>query len=236
MEKPKQDFSMALIDGDIIGYRCSVSAQDEPSEVCKQRIDDLMSYCLDQTVGFALEGNYKVYLTGKDNFRYDIAKSFPYKGHRKDKERPEHLTEAREYLVKEWGASVVDGAEADDALATDLVNYGDEAVIVSIDKDFSTVPGWKYWFVKNEWQYDTEWTALKFFYTQVLTGDSVDNIKGLFRVGPVKAGKILEGASTEEELFEKCLAAYDGDLERVVENARLLHLRRFSGEMWEPPK
>ena len=86
-----------------------------------------------------------------------------------------------------------------------------------------------------------EWTCIgvedgnKFFYTQILTGDSADNIKGIRRVGPVKAGKILEGLTTEQELYEACVKAYDGDTERVLENARLLWLRRYEGELWNAP-
>jgi hypothetical protein len=58
---------------------------------------------------------------------------------------------------------------------------------------------------------------------------------GLYKVGPVKANKILQGCDTEEELWDAVLKAYDGDIERVVENARLLWLRRKEGEIWEPP-
>ena len=47
---------------------------------------------------------------------------------------------------------------------------------------------------------------------------------------------MLKGCNTEEELWEAVLNAYDGDLERVLENARLLWLRRYEGELWEPPK
>ena len=54
-------------------------------------------------------------------------------------------------------------------------------------------------------------------------------------MGPVKAAKILEGCSTEQELYDACVKAYDGDLDRVLENARLLWLRRYEGEMWMPP-
>jgi hypothetical protein len=52
----------------------------------------------------------------------------------------------------------------------------------------------------------------------------------------VKASKILDGAETEEELWDRVIKAYDGDEERVIENARLLWLRREEAEIWQPPR
>ena len=77
--------------------------------------------------------------------------------------------------------------------------------------------------------------GIKFFYTQILTGDSADNIHGIPQVGPKKAERILKDASTEEDLWDAVLKAWDGDVDRVVENARLLWLRRYEGELWQPP-
>ena len=90
-------------------------------------------------------------------------------------------------------------------------------------------------FIKNEWYDVDEFSGLKFFYKQILTGDTADNIVGLYKVGQVKADKMLEGCETEEDLWDAVLKAYDGDIERVVENARLLWLRRREEELWQPP-
>jgi 5'-3' exonuclease len=70
---------------------------------------------------------------------------------------------------------------------------------------------------------------------QILTGDSADNIIGLKGIGPVKAEKILEGAVDECEMYQRCVEAYDGVEERVIENAHLLFLRRHEGQIWKPP-
>jgi 5'-3' exonuclease len=70
----------------------------------------------------------------------------------------------------------------------------------------------------------------------MLTGDAADNIKGLFRVGPVKAAKIIGDTTDELELYNKVLEAYEGDAERVLENAQLLFLRRYEGQIWTPPQ
>ena len=65
------------------------------------------------------EPDYKVYLTGKGNFRHDIAVTEPYKGNRKEKEKPVHLEAIRQYLIKDWNAVVSEGEEADDLIAID---------------------------------------------------------------------------------------------------------------------
>jgi len=46
---------------------------------------------------------------------------------------------------------------------------------------------------------------------------------------------MLDGVDNELDLWDAVLKAYDGDVDRVVENARLLWLRRTEGELWEPP-
>ena len=95
------------------------------------------------------------------------------------------------------------------------------------------VPTWHYNFVKKVKKYVTPEEGLRFFYTQILTGDNADNIPGIYRVGPVKAAKMLADAKTELELYQCCVEAMGA--ERVLENARLLWLRREEGQMWEPP-
>jgi 5'-3' exonuclease len=179
--------------------------------------------------------DYEIYLTGKNNFRHEIAKSHVYKGNRKDTQKPIHLGHVRQYAIEKFGAIVSEGEEADDLIAIGATKYGKQTIVASIDKDMLQIPCTHFNFNRNEWTDVDEWDGLKFFYTQILTGDSADNIIGLYKVGPVKAGKILDGAESEEELWDRCVDAYDGDAERVLENARLLWLRRYEGELWQPP-
>jgi 5'-3' exonuclease len=76
---------------------------------------------------------------------------------------------------------------------------------------------------------------MKFFYTQLLTGDTADNIKGVKGIGPKKADKILDGLVAEADLYKAVEEHYE-TLDELIENARLLWLRRFEGQMWEPPE
>ena len=222
---------IALLDADILCYRVGFATNDEHENTAIET----MAVFLEDLLMFDLIDceEHELFLTGKVNFRNDIAVTAPYKGNRKDVKKPKHLPLLREYLQTAWAASVSDGQEADDDIAIRATELGDDCIIVSIDKDFMQVPGWHYNFVKKEKKYVTPEEGLRFFYKQILTGDNADNIKGIHRVGDVKATKMLADAKTEQELYACCVEAMGAD--RVLENARLLWLRRQPNQLWEPP-
>ena len=64
-------------------------------------------------------------------------------------------------------------------------------------------------------------------------GDKADNIVGVHGIGEKKSQKLLEDLS-EIEMYNKCIELLDSE-ERVIENARLLWLRREPDQLWEPP-
>ena len=226
-----------LIDGDIIAYRAAFATQGMFPDEAVFKVDTIIGSILDETVDlpFATESDFEVFLTGSGNFRYDIAKSHEYKGNRKSVEKPANLPTARQRLRDRYKAVVSEGEEADDLISKRATELNYNCVVASIDKDMLQLPCWHFNFGRGEWKKVSEFGGLKFFYSQILTGDRADNIIGLHKVGPVRAEKLLSDCETEEDLWEAVLKAYDGDLERVVENARLLWLRRFEGQLWEPP-
>jgi len=224
------------IDGDIICYRAAFSAQDGSPQDAERTANNLIEYTWEQTLDMPFPGpdEYHVYLTGPTNFRKEVAKTAEYKGNR-SQDRPIHLDHVKQYLQGKHPTTVSVNEEADDLIAIEATNYGSDAIIASIDKDFLQVACKHFNFVTGKWKTVEPFDGLRFFYSQVLTGDSVDNIKGLYRVGPKTAEKMLKHCKTEEELYKACVDAYDGDTNRVLENARLLWLRRYEGEMWTPP-
>lgn len=125
--------------------------------------------------------------------------------------------------------------EADDALAIQATELGDKAVIVTIDKDLDQVAGWHYNFVKGDFYYVTEPEGVRSFYSQILTGDRVDNIIGLPGIGPKRSSKLLAGCNRPEDFYKVCLELYGGDRGRVLENATLLYLKRSLEDEWKPP-
>jgi len=224
------------IDGDIICYRAAFSAQDGSPQDAKRTANNLIEYTWEQTLDmpFPSPDDYHVYLTGPTNFRKEVAKTAEYKGNR-SQDRPIHLDHVKQYLQGKHPTTVSIDEEADDLIAIEATNYGSDAIIASIDKDFLQVACKHFNFVTGKWKTVEPFDGLRFFYSQILTGDAVDNIKGLWRVGPKTADKMLKHCKTEHELYQACVDAYDGDVDRVIENARLCWLRRYEGEMWQPP-
>ena len=223
--------SHVLIDGDIIGYRIGFSTEEENEKIVISRVATFVETMLWED----LEAEtYQGYLTGKDNFRNDIARTAPYKGNR-TAPKPKHLQLIRDYLISAWDFQVSVGQEADDSIAIEHVARNCESIIASIDKDFLQLRGNHWNFVKKEMTVVTEEEALLNFYLQVLTGDRVDNIIGLKGIGPVKAKQKLEGCESAADMYSACVEAYGGSEERVIENCQLLWLRRTANELWQPP-
>lgn len=222
-----------LIDCDIIAYHAVYSKDGATVTGLLDKLDEIMESILSATIPYGQPHNYSAYLTGKGNFRHDLSPI--YKAQR-PKEKPMTLQLARNHLVDEWGAKVTEGYEADDAIAMEAHRLGYENVIVvSIDKDFKQLPCLIYNYQKQSWLQVDEWASKINFYTQVLTGDTADNIKGVDGIGPKKALKALEGCTTEKDLYEACLKAYEGNASQLDLAAQLLWLRREPDQVWTKP-
>jgi hypothetical protein len=221
----------ALIDGDILVYRIGFASENETESIaiarCSEFIEDLILFN-----GF---GEYQGYLTGKRNFRNDIAVTAPYKGNRKSA-KPKHYQLLRDYMESAWSFTMIEDQEADDAIgiAAYEMEVG-EYCICSIDKDLDMLRGDHYNFVKDERYFITEEEGIKNFYKQLLMGDRVDNIIGIKGIGTVKAERLLKECKNENEMYLAILEAYEGNAERVLENGRLLWIRRQHNQLWTPP-
>lgn len=225
--------SKLLLDGDIVAYRAAYSTNNDFTEDAIDKIDEIIEYLLEDTMFEPNAELMEVFLTGKGNFRFDLVDN--YKANRSGVERPIHLQAIRDHMVENWGAIVSVGEEADDLIGIRATQIGPYAVVASIDKDMLQIPCMHYNLWRKTWTQVSEWDGLLFFYEQILTGDKADNIIGLHGVGPVKAKKVIDGATTERELFDRCVAKYNGDVDKVIENGRLLWLRREEGQLWSPP-
>jgi hypothetical protein len=227
-ERPK----VALIDADFFVYRIGFASEGEDEKYAKARVTEWLT---DMVYMDLKCEDYKMYITGKTNFRDSIAVTQPYKGNRVGMKKPQHYECLREHLQR-LGAVVTEGQEADDAVG--IENTRGSYIMVHVDKDLDQLPGTHYNPVKCLEYTIGHFEGLKKFYTQVLTGDPTDFIPGLFRVGPKKAAKVLEGKTTEEELYDAVFKMYQDKghtKEYLVEQARLLWLRREEGQLWEPP-
>lgn len=174
-------------------------------------------------------------------------------------------------------------------LVSNGIELGSEAhktvarfVVGSKDKDLAISPGWHYSAGERKLRWVTqlgellpEWgetakgkptikklrgTGLKFFYSQMLQGDAVDNYTGIPRMKLMDIYNLLDGCRNERELYEATLSAYKswmikkyGKPEAPIENyrggrrvmkahevmheqGRLAHMQRFKGEVWRSDK
>lgn len=254
------------IDGDVLRYELGAVAMEKeevfgitverpwPSSDVYELVDQRIQSIIERSG----ESEFEIYVTGPGNFRFDIATIRPYKGNRSAVQKPYHWGTVSDRLLLHWGARVVEGIEADDALAlaaTEATRAGLRYVIASRDKDLRQVPCLHYSWACGESQpekpvYGVEGlgeielvtvqhpkskshkvvgNGIRFFYSQMLTGDTVDNIQGCPRVGPVEAVKLLQNLETEQEMFLTVAWQYrlkygDGWKAALEENARLLWL------------
>lgn len=181
-----------------------------------------------------------VFLSPSCTFRDRIATRAKYKGNRDGQAKPSHSAAIREHLMSGWDARVAHDEEADDAIGVAL-SADESGVVVSNDKDLDQLSGLHYdWTLKQEYTVKPV-DAARFFYQQVLSGDATDNVPGLEGVGPVKAKAMLEGVKGHKAAWAEVLANYikwygdDGPL-FALETARLVYIRRKTGEIWMPPK
>lgn len=228
---------IALIDADLVAFRCSASAEEEDVEISILRADKLMRDIIEAVKA----PSYRAFLTGSDNFRKQICPE--YKANRKDKPPPKWLQHTREFLVTEWKAEVQDGIEADDALGISQDKELSTTTICSLDKDLLQIPGKHY-----RWQIGTsKWTkeaqhlevsymdGLRSFYTSCLVGDKSDNIRGVEGIGPVKAEKALRDSLDEQSMFDICRSLYSDD-SRFLRNLKLLWIMREEGDIFNYEK
>jgi len=144
-----------------------------------------------------------VYIKGKNNFRLDCTDD--YKANRKDN-LTDQQREMLAYLyedAKEYCTSS-DGGEADDycGIMAEYARSNDLSFVIShIDKDLRMIVGTHHDFRKNIC-YDTNREySYRFLMKQLLTGDAADNIKGLWKVGPKTADKIIDAYADPRHLL-----------------------------------
>lgn len=186
-------------------------------------------------------------LTLLPQFREAVATTKPYKGTRKS-DKPFHFDNLTAYMLANYDCRMGNGFEADDLMAIEQSSRPSETVICTRDKDLRMVPGLAFsWECGSQASFGPElvdrrgklWldkdkvrgTGLLFFFYQMLVGDTVDNIPGCPRIGPVKAFALLSGVTTKAEAETIVRASYeavygDGYMERLEEQSRLLWMVR----------
>lgn len=219
---------IANIDGDLVAYISAASCkEDDPEYVALSRVEDRLRKILHHTNC----SKYKIFLSGGDNFRYDINPQ--YKANRTAPD-PIHRKVCHQFIIDEWKGKETNGFEADDALGCE---QDEDSILCSLDKDLRMIPGKHFsWEISRkgvilrepEFVEVSYMDGIKHFYKQMLIGDTSDNIFGVDGIGKAKAAKIIDPLSTEEEMRAVVKALYN-DEERFNMNADCLWIWRSLG-------
>ncbi len=204
--------------------------------------------------------NSMVCIEGEGNFRDDLYPN--YKGNREGKIILRN--ELSQWVEQQYPNAVISrGIETDDTVAKwqwqghlDFLEKGIYTHMASsCDKDARTVAGKLYNQCKGTELLISELEADRWFCTQMLYGDSVDNIKGIngpiskelsIQLGVVpnakgmglsRAKKIMEKATTSRECFEIVLRCYrnvhrDRFLDAIQEEAIALRMQHTDNERY----
>lgn len=229
----------ALIDADIVAFRCAASANTESFEVARYYMEQLLDVIMETTKADEMF----LALSGDNNFRKQI---YPeYKANRIDMEKPQFLAQCKDYLHLQYNAVYSDGCEADDLLGIEQCKDINNTIICSLDKDLRQIPGWHFSWEISGGKPEKRWTkpaelvnvthdeGTRFFYKQLIIGDATDNIKGVRGAGK-KAAEIIDALSTEQEMFETVRDMYGNDDEMLM-NGQCLYIWKKENDIWRFP-
>ncbi|QVR48661.1 exonuclease [Stenotrophomonas phage BUCT609] len=238
------------IDGDYLCYYCAGNDETSPDTARANVIDRIKRAC---EVSGADPSKVFVHMSTPDctkGLRFIVADSptsKPYQGQRNTGRKPKNWQHLRDWIDDYSGPFFTTAQwrdrEADDGMAhVSEAGYalGKTPAVMTADKDMRMFAGlhvvWKtfelvevlpgtYDKVAGGKQY-----GHKFFWMQMLMGDTADNILGLPRVGEVAAVKTLAGTTCNQEAFDAVIDVYkskmgDDYAEHFVEQAILLWMR-----------
>ena len=147
-----------------------------------------------------------------NNFRKNITPT--YKANRTAK-KPEILGALHNLVKFSYDSVWGDGVETDDVVATlwaeEVKKNGvDNVIIMSLDKDYKQFPCWfyDYNYKNRELIKITEEEALNNFYSQMIIGDTADNIKVCKGYGKAYALKLFKDSKSEFSLISKTYRLY----------------------------
>ncbi len=223
--------TVALLDGDIIAFRCAVTNQDEfdGEFVYDPRVvSDALDRMVKEWQTLAKAGTSIVCLSSPDR-RYFRHLIYPaYKQNRSGLQRPVALDFAIDYLHKNYKIAQRVGLEADDVMGIFMGKPElTDPVIVSIDKDMMTIPGK----IMNPGKMlrpmkVSKQSADRMVFYQALVGDSTDGYPGAKGIGPKKAEKILAECAHPLKLWLAVVEAFGGDEEQATLMVQLAKILR----------
>lgn len=261
---------VALIDGDILVYQVASSAETPihwgddlwtlHSSV-KEAVPNMIEKINEIETDLKADRLIFTLTTTARNFRKDV---YPkYKENRKAVRKPLAWKPLREWVAENYETVERPHLEGDDCLGILATNPGTclkdaedgrvEKIIVSIDKDFKTIPCTYYNLTHKTTMVITEADANYWFMYQTLTGDTTDGYPGCPTIGPKNAERILAPFRGEDGSFDLAgawLAVVEqyakkglgvGVALQMARCARILRASDYDFKnkkplLWEPPQ
>lgn len=201
-----------LFDADSLLWSSCINVDDDLVEAQGKFDEVFMSIVNFIDEGWPVE-QVIVFAGARGNFRKKI--DTKYKLNRKNKQLPKQLPNLQQYLNKHWSCKNACGMETDDLVSIYWhklkKEYGrDNIMIVSLDKDYKQLPALIYnYHYKHREIYDiSPQEALKNFYTQMIVGDSADNVNFCKGYGIKYAEKIFTDCNTKYQYIKQTFLLY----------------------------
>ena len=194
---------IGLVDADGLIYRYA-AANDKEDD-----LEEVLKDVEQRVLSLEEELNCRAYIhivSGKHNFRNHLGYTKKYKGTRDPNNKPVWFDEVAMWYNERFNVVVAVDCEADDAC---IMLHDADTIIVSADKDLlqspgrfvitrtKEIPGNEFPYFLNE-KFVTEEEGHRRLVSQLISGDTVDNIPGLSGVGPVAIAKLFKGAKKED--------------------------------------
>lgn len=249
-----QEQRTLILDADGAAYRAAATAKTLPT-VLRRFVAEVLEK------QFLTNSNAcRLHLTAAGGFkggRSEYPSWRPYQGNRTGKSKPALLEPLRELLgtpkafemgvPEDWYINLNRYWEADDTCTMDSYILKDKGIVASDDKDLRMTP---YPFfehtlcsvstIKDRFGYITEHPSggtypighgTKYFWLQMLMGDTADNIRGLDKLngrncGQVSAVQYIQDVQDESECANMVLWAYAKINQDALAEAQLLWMRR----------
>ncbi len=241
-----------LVDGDIIAYNVTATVAKLSTAIRRFQQEVLKAVFL---TGAQRAIVHLTSSSGDKNKRKLIVADRPYQSNREGKDKPPLLEALRVSMSKEsnwldmFECYLWEDIEADDALMIDAYRLKDKGVMYSVDKDLRQTP-YPYYEIKTGKLFPAldgiGWVDLRyteksngvgkltghgelFLWTQMLAGDTVDNVKGLRKaygkdIGNTRAVEEMRGITDREEMIQKVMYLYAAIDQNPIPELWMLYL------------
>ena len=248
MDKKK---TTLLIDADVLAFEAAVVAEESiewKDEMWTVHADMALAKArvvnrVEEFKDLMKTNKVIMCLTDRANFRRVLNPD--YKANRSKSRLPIILRQVKQWIIDELHGEMWPNLEADDVisiLATDK-EMDEETIIISIDKDFKTVPGIFYDYNRGEYHQPSEEEADNYHLVQAIAGDHTDGYSGVPGIGVTRAQRLLEKDGYTWETVTACYEKAGLTEQDALMNAwmaRLLRAENYSfrtntiKKLWTP--